>query len=161
MVAHGYLDVRVAFRVHLATGEPIAVDSLEDGYVHMKWATFTDAQGNRLYASGSLNESRTALSLNAENIDVHCDWQGERDRQRVEEAAQEFQILWQNQHPAFQVLTLPEAVRQRLISLASDVTHPTEIDGGSAAPHNVPPPSAMERLRFALVRDGPKLPGGR
>jgi SNF2-related domain len=59
------------------------------------------------------------------------------------------------------VLTLPEAVRQRLISLASDVTHPTEIDGSSAAPHNVPPPSALERLCFALVRDGPKLPGGR
>jgi superfamily II DNA or RNA helicase len=161
MIAHGYLDVRVAFRVHLATGEPLTVDSLEDGYVHMKWAIFADAQGNRLYASGSLNESRTALSLNAENIDVHCDWQGERDRQRVEEAAQEFEILWQNQHPAFRVLTLPEAVRQRLISLAADVTHPTEIDGSSAAPRTVPPPSALERLRFALLRDGPKLPGGR
>jgi hypothetical protein len=93
MMAHGHLDVRVAFRVHLATGAPIAVDSPEDGYVHMKWAIFTDAQGDRLYTSGSLNESRTALSLNAENIDVHCDWQGARDRQRVEEAAQEFKIL--------------------------------------------------------------------
>jgi hypothetical protein len=161
MVAHGHLDVRVAFRVYLATGEPIAVDSMEDGYVHMKWAIFTDAQGDRLYASGSLNESRTALSLNAENIDVHCDWQGERDRQRVEEAAQEFQMLWQNQHPAFRVLTLPEAVHQRLISLSSDVTLPTEIDGSSAAPRTVPPPSVLERLRFALLRDGPKLPGGR
>ena len=76
MVAHVALEVRVAFRVHLATGEPLAVDSLGDGYVHMKWAVFTDAQGNRLYAAGSLNESRTALCLNAENIDVHCDWQG-------------------------------------------------------------------------------------
>ena len=113
MVAHGSLEVRVAFRVHLATGEPLAVDALEDGYVHMKWAVFTDAQGNRLYAAGSLNESRTALSLNAENLDIHCDWQGERDHQRVEDAAQEFEVLWQNQHPAFRVLTLPEAVRPR------------------------------------------------
>jgi hypothetical protein len=161
MVAPGSLEVGVAFRVHLATGEPLAVNSLQGGYVHMKWAVFTDAQGNRLYAAGSLNESRTALSLNAENLGVHCDWQGERDRQRVEEAAQEFEILWQNQHPAERVLTLPEAVRQRLISLASGVTHPTEIDGSSAAPRQVPPPSALERLRFALLRDGPKLPGGR
>jgi hypothetical protein len=161
MVAHGHLDVRVAFRVHTSTGEPLAVDSLADGYVHMKWAIFADTQGNRLYASGSLNESRTALSLNAENIDVHCDWQGEDARQRVEEAGQEFEILWQDQHSAFRVLTLPEAVRQRLISLAADVTHPTEIDGSSAAPRTVPPPSALERLRFALLRDGPKLPGGR
>jgi hypothetical protein len=161
MVVHGSLEVRVAFRVHLATGEPLAVDALEDGYVHMKWAVFTDAQGNRLYAAGSLNESRTALSLNAENIDVHCDWQGERDRQRVEEAAQEFEILWQNEHPALRVLTLPEAVRQRLISIVSDVMHPTEIDGSSAAPRQVSPLLALERLRFALLRDGPKLPGGR
>jgi hypothetical protein len=161
MVAHGSLEVRVAFRVHLATGEPLAVDSLADGYVHMKWAVFTDAQGNRLYAAGSLNESRTALSLNAENLDVHCDWQGERDRRRVEEAAQEFEILWQNQRPALRVLTLPEAVRQRLIDLAAGVTHPTEIDGSSAAPRQVSPPSALERLRFALLRDGPNLPGGR
>jgi hypothetical protein len=108
-----------------------------------------------------LNESRTALSLNAENLDVHCDWQGERDRQRVEEAAQVFEILWQNRHPASRVLTLPEAVRQRLISLAADVTHPTEINGSSAAPRTVPPPSALERLRFGLLRDGSKLPGGR
>jgi hypothetical protein len=108
-----------------------------------------------------LNESRMALSLNAENLDIHCDWQRERDRQRVEEAAQEFEILWQNEHPALRVLTLPEAVRQRLIDLVSDVMHPTEIDGSSAAPRQVSPPSALERLRFALLRDGPKLPGGR
>ena len=45
MVAQGYLEVRVAFRVHTVTGEPLAVDALDDGYVHMKWAIFTDAQG--------------------------------------------------------------------------------------------------------------------
>jgi hypothetical protein len=161
MVAHGRLDVRVAFRVHTGTGVPLAIDSLADGYVYMKWAIFTDAVGNRLYASGSLNEPHTALSLNAENFDVHGDWQGERDRQRVHEAAQEFDLLWQNQHPAFRLLTLPEAVRQRLISLAAEVTQPSELDGSGALPRTVAAPSAMERLRFALLRDGPKLPGGR
>jgi hypothetical protein len=59
------------------------------------------------------------------------------------------------------VPTLPEAVRQRLISLVSRVTYPIEIDGSSAAPRQVSPPSALGRLRFALLRDGPKLPGGR
>jgi hypothetical protein len=66
MVAHGCLEVRVAFRVHAQTGQPLPIDSREDGYVHMKWAVFADACGNRLYASGSLNESRTALLLNAD-----------------------------------------------------------------------------------------------
>ena len=139
MVAHGYLDVRVAFRVHAQTGEPLPVDSREDGYVHMKWAVFADAYGHRLYVSGSLNESRTALILNAENIDVHCDWYGERDRQRVEEAEREFHVLWEDQHPSLRVLTLPEAVRRRLLTLAEGVTHPVEMDGSSAAPLDIPP----------------------
>jgi superfamily II DNA or RNA helicase len=161
MVAHGYLDVRVAFRVHAQTGEPLPVDSRDDGYVHMKWAVFADAYGHRLYVSGSLNESRTALILNAENIDVHGDWYGERDRQSVEEAEREFHLLWEDQHPSLRVLTLPEAVRLRLLTLAEGMMRPVEMDGSSAVPHDIPPPSALERLRFALLRDGPRLPGGR
>jgi hypothetical protein len=161
MVAHGYLDVRVAFRVHARTGEPLPVDSRKDGYVHMKWAVFADASGNRLYVSGSLNESRTALILNAENIDVHCDWYGERDRQRVEEAEREFQLLWDDQNPSLRVLTLPEAVRRRLLTFAEGIMRPVELDGSSAAPLDIPPPAALERLCFALLRDGPRLPGGR
>src|SRR5207244_3755270 len=87
-------------------------------------------------------------------------WYGERDRQRVDEAEREFHILWNNQHPSLRVLTLPEAVHRRLLTLAAGVTHPVEIDGSSAAPFDIPPPSALERLRFALLRDGPRLPGG-
>ncbi|MGE3536743.1 MAG: helicase-related protein [Candidatus Tectimicrobiota bacterium] len=161
MVAHGHLEVRVAFRVQAQTGQPLPLETVEDGYVHMKWAIVTDADGNRLYVSGSLNESRTALTLNAENIDVHCDWHGARDRQRVDEAAQEFQLLWDNQHPHLRVLSLPDAVRQRLLRIGVEVSHPVEIDGSSAVPRAIPEPSALERLRFALLRDGPRLPGGR
>ena len=86
---------------------------------------------------------------------------GETDRRRVEEAAGEFEALWDNRHPAFKILTLPEAVRQRLIAMVERISQPTEIDGSSAAPRQVSPPSAIERLRFALLRDGPHLPGGR
>ena len=161
MVAKGYIEVRVAFRVHTQTGEIMDLDAVEDGYVHMKWAVFTDAQDNHMYISGSLNESRTSLTLNAENIDVHCDWRGETESQRVIEAIQEFQNLWDDQNPALRVLTLPEAVNKRLIKFAEGVKRPLEIDGTSAAPREVSPPSTMERLRFALLRDGPKLPGGR
>lgn len=161
MVAHGVLDVRVAFRVHRKTGEPLLADSVEDGYVHMKWAVFQDAEGNRIYITGSLNESRTALSVNAENIDVHCDWKGETERLRVEDAERDFEALWEDRNPAFRVLSLPEAVRERLIRLARDVSHPMEIDGTRAIRRAPEPPSVGERLRFALLRDGPKLPGGR
>ena len=161
MVSRGFLDVRVAFRIHGQTGEPLPFESPEDGYVHEKWAVFTDAAGDRIAISGSLNESRRALVHNAENINLQADWWGPNDQQRIDEAAASFEQLWKNENPYIRVLTLPEAVRQRLVQIAEGVRRPFEIDGTSEIPPQVDPPSALERLRFALIKDGPKLPGGR
>ena len=161
MVARGYLDVKVAFRVHGKTGRPIPIDSTEDGYVHEKWAVFTDQEGNRIYISGSLNESRTALALNAENIDLHCDWWNDLERMRVEEAQRDFEAVWRDRSPYLRVMPLPEAVRQRLIRFSEGLSVPLEVDGTTAARPGKEPPSAIERLRFALIKDGPLLPGGR
>ena len=161
MVAHGHLEVRVAFRVHSETGEALRLTATDDGYVHEKWAIFADEADSRLYASGSLNESRTALEKNAENIDVHCDWWGGRDLQRVEDAQRDFDNIWEGHSPSIRIMSLPDAVRERLIALGDSPALPTEIDGTSAAPREVTPPSPLERLRFAVVQDGPQLPGGR
>ncbi|AEG13744.1 helicase domain-containing protein [Desulfofundulus kuznetsovii DSM 6115] len=161
MVAHGYLEVRVAFRVHKETGEPLPFDAVDDGYVHEKWFVLHDEFGNRLYGAGTLNESKTALILNAENIDIHCDWWGETDRRRVDEAVEAFENLWQGRVPHLPVMTLPEAVKRRLVRIAGEIDRPVEIDGTSAASGAVEPPPAMERLRFAVLRDAPKMPGGR
>ncbi|KKM12710.1 helicase [Clostridiales bacterium PH28_bin88] len=161
MVAVGYLEVRVAFRVHRETGEPLLLDALDDGYVHEKWFVLHDEFGHRLYGAGTLNESKTALILNAENVDIHCDWWGETDRRRVDEAAEAFENLWMGRVPHMPVMTLPEAVRRRLIRLAEGIDFPVEVDGASAAPRVAEPPSALERLRFAILRDAPRMPGGR
>ncbi len=161
MVGRGYLEVRVAFRVHGETGEPLPFNAVDDGYVHEKWFLLEDEFGQRLYGSGTLNESRTALVLNAENIDVHCDWWGETERRRAEEAAAAFTDLWQGRVRHLPVLTLPEAVQRRLIQLAAGRERPLEVDGTGPDFKAIPPPSALERLQFAVLRDGPHLPGGR
>lgn len=161
MVAEGHLEVRVAFRVHGETGKPIAYVDTEDGYVHEKWAVFTDEQGNRLCIAGSLNESRTALVLNAENIDLHADWWNDLEKRRADDASRGFETLWQDENPHLRVLPLPEAVRQRLIQIGKKVKIPIEIDGATAIKPQVDPPPALERLKFALIKDGPHLPGGR
>jgi len=158
MVAQGHLEIRVAFRRHGLTGEPLSLDSNDDGYVHEKWFIMGDAFGRRLYGSGSLNESRTALQLNAENITIHCDWTAETDRLRVEEAQVGFDRLWDGQVPHMPVLSLPEAVRQKLIKKAQGITVPPELYDPPSQPMG---PSPTEWLRFALLRDGPKLPSGR
>jgi superfamily II DNA or RNA helicase len=161
MVARGVLEVRVALRVHSQSGRPLPFDDTCDGYVHEKWALFTDAAGNRLYASGSLNESRTALVHNAENIDVHADWWGDIERRRADEAQKTFKTVWCDQHPCLRVFTLPEALEKRLIQMGQRITRPLEIDGSSAIRPEVAPPSALEKLQFAVIKDGPRLPGGR
>lgn len=158
MVGRGLLEVRVAFRVHAGTGKPIAFGSSDDGYVHEKWLVMGDEWGNRLYANGSLNESRTALQANAESLDIHCDWWDERSRQRVDNAEADFQLMWEGNHPHIAVLSLPEAVRARLIDIGSSGHPPVEVDGTSAS---FSPPSPGELLRFAMLRDGPHLPKGR
>lgn len=161
MVASGYLEVKVAIRVHGTTGEPLSWDSVDDGYVHEKWFIMYDQLGHRLSGSGTLNESRTALMLNAENIELHCDWWGEMENRRVEQSVLDFENLWLNRVPHVPVFTLPEAVHRRLVQIARDVKVPKEVDGKSAYAHEEPVPSAMERLQFAVLRDAPKMPGGR
>ncbi len=140
----------------------MTADSVADGYVHMKFAVLRDMLGARLYISGSLNELRTALHLNAENIDVHCSWRGEDAAARVADAEHRFLLLWGDRNAAMRVLPLPEAVRQRLIEFANpprlrpvdEPVEPGELAEGPAV-------SPLERLRFALLRDGPRLPNGR
>ena len=161
MVARGRLDIRVAFRIHKETGKPIPFTQADDGYVHEKWALFTDALGNRIYIAGSLNESYTALVVNAENIDVHPDWWGDIERKRADDAQAAFEVMWNDRNPHMRVLTLPEAVKQKLVRIGKSVKLPVEVDGSTAHRPEVAPPSPMERLRFALIKDGPRLPGGR
>lgn len=161
MVARGFLEVRVAFRVHKDTGEPLNFTSSEDGYVHEKWAVFKDQKADRLYIAGSLNESKTALTLNAENIDVHADWWNDIEKLRVDEAEADFETIWKNKSPYLQVMSLPEAVKRKMITIAKSALKLSEIDGTEIINPSINSLSAMEQLRFALIKDAPKLPQGR
>lgn len=161
MVQEGYLELRVALRVHRETGEPLTFTSRVDGYAHEKWAVFRDAEGHRLVAAGSLNESKTALTLNAENVVVRCDWEGDKDAQFADQVDASFETIWNDEDPGLRVLTLPDAVRERLIQVAASVAKPKEVDGSSELPPEIPQPSAKEWLQFAILRDAPRMPNGR
>ena len=161
MVAKGFLEVRVAFRVHADSGEILSLDDVDDGYVHMKFGIFEDGVQDGIYMTGSLNESRTALTINAENIDVHCSWKGEDNAMRLADAQRRFSDLWDNENPSIRVFPLPEAVKKRLLILSKKRKAPLEIDGTSAPEKAQHQPSLNERLVFAMLSDAPKLPGGR
>jgi SNF2 family DNA or RNA helicase len=161
MLQRGQLEMKVAFRVHSETGEPISADSTQDGYVHEKWALFYDDEGNALQIEGSLNESRTALAKNAENLSVSCAWWSEKHAETVEKGRVNFDRVWNDESPALRVMSLPAAVKARLLKLGENVKIPLEIDGTTAVPPEIPPPDSMELLRWAVIADAPKMPGGR
>jgi hypothetical protein len=75
-VASGLIEFRFAIRVHQESGEPLPYGDSSDGYAHTKMASFEDADGDFIFMSGSLNESRTALEVNSENIEVDRSWAG-------------------------------------------------------------------------------------
>lgn len=167
LVSMGVLEVKVAFRVHKRTGDPLSVESTSDGYVHEKWAVFVDGEGNVIRIDGSLNESRTALSINAENVLLHCSWWDERSRRQTGKALKDFDHLWHHGSEGVRVMNLPDAVQARLVRMGRDVIEPKEIDGTDAAPPSRAPKNPFEALapvdylRWRLIKDGPRLPGGR
>lgn len=159
MVARGVLEVRVAIRVHSVTGEGLPFDSNEDGYVHEKWAVFEDDAGDILLAGGSLNESRSALVLNAENIAVDAGWWGKPSSERAEEHKRDFDLLWENGSPHLRVYTLPEAVRERLVQLGESA-HPRTASSRVASGVGGVAPSFREWLSFRVLQLAPQMPGG-
>lgn len=165
MVANGHLTIRVGLRVHAQDGTPQPMDFAQDGYLHEKWAIIGDGQ-DELFISGSLNESRTALAINAENITVQPSWE-EWNRKLFAQKHRSFLALWEGKHPAIKTFSLPEAVKAELVKIASRTSGLFEIDGTpmSRSPHQVREkdelkPSLSERLSFALIRLAPLLPGG-
>lgn len=158
MIAAGRMELRVAFKKNIVTGEAMTLDDVSDGYVHEKWFVMKDADGNRIGGEGSLNESRTALMINAENVAVSCSWKAETDAERVQEYEKSFSMLWNNRNPGFEVLSLPEAVRNRLITIAQAYGKVQEIDERLRQLRKKP--KAMDLLRFAVLKDAPLMPCG-
>ncbi|MBI1799722.1 MAG: hypothetical protein HYR73_08545 [Candidatus Eisenbacteria bacterium] len=137
LVKQGLLEVRVGV---MRRGE---------GIVHAKFGVVTDESGDAVVFSGSGNETAQGLLGNYERLDVSTSWD---DTERHQEYVREFELLWSDGHPDVHTVSLPEALRLRLIRLA-----PKE-------PPVVEPSSALERQRAAMawrfVVEAPYLPNG-
>ena len=74
---------------------------------------------NRVVFKGSMNETWPGLSLdgNLESVDVFVSWEGERERERIEEEVSYFERLWDNKWPGVTVVPLPESARNQIISV--------------------------------------------
>jgi len=118
------------------------------GIVHAKFGIMTDPTGDAVVFNGSGNESAKGLTANYEQLEVSTSW-GDPDRLR--HYADEFQALWTNQHADVYTVTLPEALRLRLIKFAPKEPPVNE------------PSTALARQKAAMIwrfiTEAPYLPG--
>lgn len=96
LISDGILDIKIAF----------TESESRMGMYHEKMGIITDSEGNTVAFSGSMNESRTALTLNYEAIDVFCSWKGEEDRTTAKE--RHFASIWSDTEPNIRIIHFPE-----------------------------------------------------
>lgn len=107
-----------------------------EGIVHGKFGLIYDAAGKAVVFSGSGNESAQGLRANYERLEVSPSWQ---DEERFREYREEFEALWSDSHPHVHTVTLPEALRQKLVKLAAP------------EPPLAEPSDALARRKAAMV----------
>jgi len=137
LTKHKYLDIRVG------------VMRYGGGIVHAKFGIVSDEANDVVVFSGSGNESAQGLLANYERLEVSTSWD---DPSRYKEYSTEFEALWNNKHSDVHTVTLPEALRLKLIKFA-----PKE-------PPIDEPTSELERQRAAMlwkfIVEAPHLPNG-
>ncbi len=117
LIKCGSLDVRVAIR------------TAGNGIYHEKIGIFTDSKKQRVSFLGSANETWSAWHAdgNHESIEVFRDWlPSERDRVQAHEA--HFERLWAGETPGVNTIDFPEALRQKLLTVASPGLDDPELD---------------------------------
>ncbi|MBC6456607.1 DEAD/DEAH box helicase family protein [Actinomadura sp. HBU206391] len=124
------LDTRAVEQLGML-GELIAEDLLEIkiavmagtnglGIYHEKIGVVTDAEGNTVAFTGSLNETRAAMEENFESIEVFTSWT-QSDARRVCRIKENFAALWEGKTPRLEVLNFPKEAEEHLRELAERV----------------------------------------
>jgi superfamily II DNA or RNA helicase len=162
MVADGTLEIKVVLPTD-EHGVPLPAHLSHD-YYHTKEGIFTDANGNQVGFSGSVNESEQAWLHNYEQFMVFCSWlPGQKPF--LDEISQRLNRLWEAKEEHWLAIPIPSAVRDRLICLRPERVPDDDTYVGSILPDEETkiqqaPLSDAERdkILFQFVRDAPFLP---
>lgn len=97
LIADSVMDIRIAF----------TEDKGGIGMYHEKMGIIGDAVGDKIAFSGSNNESKTAMSINYETMDVFRSWGDENESGRVRLKENAFYSIWHDMEPNIKVLEFP------------------------------------------------------
>ena len=104
LLSKGILDIKLA----------VANNFEDPGLYHEKIGVLTDDSENKLAFTGSINETKSGLIDNFENIEVFCSWRGE-EAKRVKRITQDFERLWENRTRKAEIMSFPEAIKRKLL----------------------------------------------
>ena len=148
MVATGTLTIRVG----LPRGG--------EGYFHVKHGIATDSQGNKIAWQGSNNETPSGWVKNYEELWVSPSWKGDWPANQVQKTEESFQEMWEDLHPEWRTIPIPEAARQKLLTYKpsqAPVSDPEEASPGHEGVNGHVPD--REAVIAAWLRDVPHLLG--
>ncbi|BAU65406.1 putative restriction enzyme [Stanieria sp. NIES-3757] len=113
LLSQGVLDIKLA----------VAKNFNDPRLYHEKIGILNDKDNNQIAFTGSINETRSGLVYNFENIEVFCSWR-EEDKKRVQRIASDFEKLWENKTRNVEIMSFPEAATRKLLQYCPD-TKPT------------------------------------
>lgn len=102
LIANGVMEIQIAY----------TENNGGIGMYHEKMGLIEDGEGNCVAFSGSMNESRTAMSINYETIDVFRSWGEQNERERVVIKQNAFASIWGKKEPNITVLEFPEVTEE-------------------------------------------------
>lgn len=137
LAKQGFLEVRVG------------VMRFGEGIVHAKFGLVTDTAGDALVFNGSGNESAAGLRANYEEIEISTSW---ADVERLAYFRNRFEDLWSDLDATVHTVSLPEALRLKLIKFSPKGTPTRE------------PSNALTRQRAEMlwryISEAPYLENG-
>ena len=124
LVARDILTIKIA----------VLEDANNYGIYHEKLGVISDAEGNYVSFSGSMNESTTAFMHNYESIDVFKSWEAGKDSERALKKKTAFAAMWDDYEPYMKVMGFPEAAKKRLFTYRKNDSIDLSIDDEDQTP---------------------------
>ncbi|WP_338094735.1 DEAD/DEAH box helicase family protein [Methanorbis furvi] len=112
MLKNNRLEIRIAL--------PITTNGNSDpaSLFHSKIGYIKDVMGDSLTFTGSNNETGSGLIRNIEDFKVFFSWGSDKDKKCVDIDTLTFEKYWNNESPCVKTVSLPDAVHQRLLTVA-------------------------------------------
>lgn len=146
LIENNYLDIKVAF----------TPPSKEFGMYHEKVGIITDAEGNKIVFTGSMNETINAFYNNSESIVVFTSWDTSRDY--VEEMRNDFETMWNDaEEEGLEVIDFPDVLKERFQVYRNPSLDHKQYDSNSSNSGMVCEPG----VEYGKVKRGiPRIPEG-